>query len=179
MQDEAAQYIPVEEAAAILGLSIRQTSRYAGKVRTKRIGTRVLFHRGDIEQQAEEKRIKDQIHEEAQPYKPPPKQPSTELMPPGDMLDYLRERDQQVERLTQQLTAAAHRVGELEAMLQQRLLPEDAEALRRERDDLRERLRHLEPQQKKSWWQRWFGQDEATRDDVPGRDRQGEATADD
>lgn len=178
MQDEAAQYIPVEEAAAILGLSIRHTSRYAGKVRTKRIGTRVLYHRGDIEQHAEEKRIKDQIHEEAQPYKPPPKQSSTELMPPGDMLDYLRERDQQVERLNQQLTAAAHRVGELEAMLQQRLLPEDAEALRRERDELRDRLQRLESQQKKSWWQRWFGRDEPTGNDTTSPSRQDEPTHD-
>lgn len=176
MQDEAEQYIPVEEAAAILGLSIRHTSRYAGKVRTKRLGTRVLYHRGDIEQHAEEKRIKDQIHEEAQPYKPPPKQPGTELLPPGEMLDYLRERDQQVERLTQQLTAAAHRVGELEALLQQRLLPEDAEALRRERDALRERLQRPQPQHKRSWWQRWFGRDQATDDDAPSPSSQDEAT---
>ncbi len=102
-------------------------------------------------QVAAELQARDSIHERAEEYRPPPKQPSTELVPPGEMLDYLRERDQHVERLTQQIAAAAHRVGELETLLAQRLLPEDADALRRERDALKQEITRL---QGRPWWKR-------------------------
>ncbi len=144
-------YISVEEAADLIGRSPRHTSRYANKVRTIRVGTRTLYHRDDMAHIAAELRARDSIHERAEQHRPQPKQPSTELVPPGEMLDYVRERDHQVERITQQLTVAAHRVGELEALLSQRLLPEDAAALRQERDALQEEIRRLKG---RPWWKR-------------------------
>jgi small-conductance mechanosensitive channel len=160
MQDEPPEehYIPVEEVAVILGVTIRQASRYADRVRTRKAGKRVLFHKGDIDAVAEEKRIEDAARGEARKYEPP--KSKTELVPVGEMLDYLRERDAKIDQQQQQLIAAARRIGELEVQLQQRLLPEDAQHLRQRLAEVEAQATqlHAELERKnKSWWERLFG----------------------
>jgi len=150
---DADQYIPVEQVAAILGVTIRQASRYASKVRTERRGQRIFYHLDDIREQARLRGKEHQASIDAHAYRPAPQAPKAELMPPGEMLNYLRERDAEVRQLQQQLLQAARRIGELEATLQQRLLPDEANDLQRrliqaeaERDALRTIL-DLERQQ--------------------------------
>src|ERR687885_1940504 len=144
-------YIPVEEAADILGVTIRQARRYQNKVRSKVVGKRVLLHRGDIVEQAGLKDEALQARGEAQSYRG--RIPRAELVAPGEFLDYLRERESHAERLQQQLFQAAHRIGELETQLAQRLLPQDAEvlqqqllALQQERAQLAEERTQLQQQ---------------------------------
>ena len=48
MEDTSEEFIPVEMAAAILGVTTRHVSRYQDRVRTKRLGKRILYHRDDI-----------------------------------------------------------------------------------------------------------------------------------
>jgi hypothetical protein len=170
MPDEA--YIPVEEVAVRLGVSIRQASRYAAKVRTQRIGQRMFYHRDDIEEQARLKGIEYQASLGKEACRRTEKLPRVELMPPGDMLDYLRDRDTQVAHLQQQLLQAVHRIGELETLLQQRLLPEDADLLRRQlmeseadRTVLRTEMARLQTDHKRAvqpWWKKLFARDEMT-----------------
>jgi hypothetical protein len=53
MSDSTADYITIEEVAALLDLSSRQASRYGqgegARLRTRRAGKRILYHRGDVE----------------------------------------------------------------------------------------------------------------------------------
>ena len=86
------------------------------------------------------------------------------------MLDYLRDRDTQIAHLQQQLLQAAHRIGELETLLQQRLLPEDADLLRRQlmeseadRTVLRTEIARLRTEHQRAvqpWWKKLFRHDE-------------------
>ncbi len=161
MADE--EYISVEEVAAIMGLSIRQASRYASKVRTERINQRVLFHRGDVMEQARLKGIEQEARERAATYQPKPQK--TDLVPAGEMLEYIRERDRQLaevqERLQSQLNQALLEIGRLQGQLQEtqqvRQLLADVQA---ERDELRKAIRRAQP-----FWRRWFGRDEPSHDD--------------
>jgi len=43
------EYIMVEEAAAILNMTPRSATRYAPKVRHYRAGSRIMYHRADVE----------------------------------------------------------------------------------------------------------------------------------
>jgi hypothetical protein len=146
------EWLPVEEAAAILHVTVRQVNRYGQgdepKLRTRKAGQRTLYYRHDVEQFARERGAEYVPETE-------PKQPGAELMPPGEMFDLIRE-------MQDRLMAASRRVGELEGLLQMRLLPEDAEELRRrlavaeaERDVLK---REVE-QRRKPWWKRLLGND--------------------
>jgi hypothetical protein len=58
MSDDLDQYMPVEELAALLGLSPRQASRYgagdAPKLRTRQLGKRILYHRDDAQRLRQE-----------------------------------------------------------------------------------------------------------------------------
>ena len=148
------EYIPVEDVANLLGVKTRQAHRYgegsSPRIRTKMVGHRKLFHRGDTEALATER-------QETTPTRA--KSPRTELVPIGDILDYIKERDRQLEDLQRQLTEAAAQIGYLRGQLEQRMLPTEAEklrqeveALKQERDTLRTQLK---PQQK-SWWVRWL-----------------------
>lgn len=123
---EGEAYIPVEEAAALLGVTPRQAARYKDRVRTKRAGQRILYHRGDIEQQAALKGQGQDARAAAKVYQPP----KPARIPTDEFIQYLREREQHSDRLQEQLRQAAHRIGELEALLSQRLPVEDAAALR-------------------------------------------------
>lgn len=144
MQDDEA-HISVEEAADLLRVSTRQAHRYGeqehgGRLRTRKAGRRTLFHKGDVEALAAELGVE---------YKPP-ERPKTELVPAGEMLHYLRERDQQLNDVQQQLNRAMLQVGRLQGQLEQRLLPEDADLLcqkvaaaEAERDVLKQRMNSL------------------------------------
>lgn len=151
MQDTEA-YISVEEAADLLRVSTRQAHRYGeqehgGRLRTRKAGRRTLFHKGDVEALAIELGVE---------YKPPERS-KTELVPAGDMLQYIRERDQQLSDVQGQLNRAMLEVGRLQGQLEQRLLPEDADTLRHkvaaaeaERDALQQRMERM-PR-----WARWL-----------------------
>jgi hypothetical protein len=125
MQEEEA-YIPVEEVAVILGVSPRQAARYQDRVRTKRAGHRILYHRGDITAQAKLRGQGQDAQEAAKAYQ----QPKAEGVPASELIQYLREREAHSDMLQEQLHQATHRIGELEALLSQRLPAEDAAALR-------------------------------------------------
>ena len=144
---EHEEWITVVEAASILHVTVRQANRYGSgdkpKLRTRKAGQRTLYHRRDVEQLAHE-RGADYVPE------PKPEQSGAELLPPGEMVDLIRD-------MQDKLMLASRRVGELEGILQMRLLPEDADALRRrvaaaeaERDFLQ---RELE-KRSRPWWKR-------------------------
>jgi hypothetical protein len=83
MSDDAAAYITVEEAAALLELSTRQVSRYGkgegARLRTRRAGKRILYHRGDVESLARDL----QVARTPPPLRPTPPQPTpSPLLPP-------------------------------------------------------------------------------------------------
>lgn len=151
MQDNEA-YISVEEAADLLRVSTRQAHRYGeqehgGRLRTRKAGRRTLFHKGDVEALATELGVE---------YKPT-ERPKADIVPAGEMLHYIRERDQQLSDVQGQLNRAMLEVGRLQGQLEQRLLPEDADVLRQkavaaeqERDALRHQLERM------PWWARWL-----------------------
>ena len=139
MADEP--YITVEDASAILRVTTRQVNRYGSgehpRLRTRRAGKRVLYHREDVEALADEI---DSAHRLA-----PPPAPRTDLVPAGDMLEYIRERDARLEVLQGQLVQAAAENATLRSQLQ---------AVTEERDRIRGLL---ESADKRPWWRRLFG----------------------
>lgn len=177
MPDE--EYLTVEEAADILQVTTRQVHRYGSgpnaRIRTRRLGKRVMFHRSDVDTLANDLGVVRSAVERT------PKPPKAELIPINEMMLYLRERDQQLNEVQQQLNQALLRIGHLQGQLEQRLLPEDEQSLRQEIVQLqreRERLlqeseqlqAELERQQterisieaelerrSQPWWKRIFG----------------------
>ncbi len=140
-------YIRVEDVAERLKVSVRQASRYGAKIRTQRAGRRVLYHRDDVEQLAEEIGAEHRVA---------PPQPRTDLLPPGEFL-------QSIERQQSQIAHLSREVGRLEGQLeaqrqQQHLLTQSADDLKAklssteaERDALRAELANL---RRRSWWRR-------------------------
>jgi chromosome segregation ATPase len=179
MTEHKDEYMTVEDAAAMLRVSIRTIHRNGevGKVRTVNMGRRTMFHRGDIERLAEEM---DATKRPERSQGPPPSR--SELVPASELLERVWE-------LQQRLEQAAITIGRLQGQLEQRLLPDDERNLQRrliqaeserdhlrerleqmererqlsaERDDLRDRLERLEQQQieeieaRRPWWRRLF-----------------------
>jgi len=143
-------YLTVEEAAALLGVVPRQVNRYGatGRLRTKRAGRRVLYFRQEVLDLAEEIGANHRLP-------PPPKQ---EIMPVGEMLNYLRERDRQLAEQQQQIAALLTHLAEAQAELGRRILPQDEHQLRTdlasvtvERDALRRQIEALRP-----WYRPWY-----------------------
>ena len=99
-------WLTVEDAAAILRVTVRQVNRYGQgddpKLRTRKAGQRTLYERSDVEQLARE-RGAEYVPE------PKPEQPGADLMPPGELFDLVRD-------LQDKLMYASRRVGELEAV---------------------------------------------------------------
>ena len=153
-------WLTVEEAANRLKLTTRATHRYGEqkRVKTKRAGRRILFYGPDIDQLAEELGA-------ANKPKPAPKQPKTEMVPAGELLGYLREKDQQLAEQQQQISALLIRLAEKETELGQRLLPADEQQLKRdlatvtaERNTIKNELEDLKKSIRPIWvkWQLWL-----------------------
>ncbi len=142
----------MEEVAAIMGLSIRQASRYASKVRTERINQRVLFHRGDVMEQARLKGIEHEARERAATYQPKPTK--TDLVPASDMLEYIRERDRQLAEVQAQLSQALLEIGRLQGQLiEHQQIRQQLTDIQTERDELKAAMNRARP-----WWKRLLGQ---------------------
>ncbi len=156
MDNGTEEYIGVEEAAVLLGgITTRQAHRIGQQARTRQAGKRTLFHRGDIEAIAEQRGVDREAVEHARQFQPPRR---TDLVPAGEMLDYIRERDQRLDEMQQQLYAAALEIGSLRAQLEQRLLPEDASVLRQrvaELEAAEQALRAELERSRRRWWQFW------------------------
>jgi hypothetical protein len=135
-----AEYIDAATAGEILGVSPRQAMRYgAGSdapVRTSRDGRRVFFHAGDVRALAQEL--------ESRKHAPP--RPRAELMPTGEIFNYLRERDARVKELEEQLAAAHRRIGQLEGV---------QETIKLLRDELAG-LKGEDRGPQLPWWRRMF-----------------------
>ena len=141
------EWITVEEAASILGVSPRQVHRYGEtRLKTKQAKRRTLFFRADVEALAQEFGLADRPP-------PAPRPAKQELVPAGEMLDYLRERDRQLaeaqSKLEQALLTIGRLQGELERANELRRLLDDTQA---ERDRLREEIASRKP-----WWKRLRG----------------------
>jgi hypothetical protein len=143
--DDPNDYIHVDEARSILRVTARQVQRHAakGRVRSRRVGRRLELHRADIEALAEELGAEDRpalVHE------------GELLADSGAMLDYLREKDQQILFLSR-------RVGELEGQAHNQLLPAGEALLRQELAEAQARTKTLEAENsrlRRSWWARLF-----------------------
>ena len=159
--DETPVYIPVEDVADLLGVSQRQATRYATKVRTQQDGRRILFHRGDVERLAQERDVK---HDR-------PLALHTEVIPPGRLLDIITQQQQDNMRisrengeLAERLQAQLQRVEQAEQQHRQLLEDKDetsrqmslaqsrADAAEAEAERLRAELERL----RRSWWRRLF-----------------------
>jgi len=159
--DETPVYIQVEDVASLLGVSKRQATRYAEKVRTQQDGRRILFHRGDVERLAQERDVK---HDR-------PLALHTEVIPPGRLLDIITQQQQDNMRisrengeLAERLQAQLQRVEQAEQQHRQLLEDKDetsrqmslaqsrADAAEAEAERLRAELERL----RRSWWRRLF-----------------------
>lgn len=145
------EWIEASEAAERLNRTERQVYRYgtAGRVRTRRHGRRTQFHAGDITTLAAELGASDEPR--------PPKPPRQEIMEPGAMLDYLRERDARLEQAQREIQQLIYQLGQKDAELGRRALPEDTDKLRQELEDVKKERDALLEQlnQRKPWWKRW------------------------
>lgn len=103
--------LTAEQAAPILRVSVRQVHRYreAGQLEHRRAGRRVLFQRASVEALAKELAV--DIPHTASQSEPTPDQ-SVAVLPPGELLNYLRERETRLE-------AALLEIGRLQTRLQQ------------------------------------------------------------
>jgi hypothetical protein len=83
MSDSTADYITIEEVAALLDLSSRQASRYGkgegARLRTRRAGKRILYHRGDVESLARDFQV---ARTPPPPRESPPVPEASPLLPP-------------------------------------------------------------------------------------------------
>jgi hypothetical protein len=155
MADEPddAEYVNVETASDILGIVTRMVHRYGeqGRLRRRRLGRRMLFHRGDVDALAVEIDAVNKVRA--------PATPRSELIPIGETLEH-------IQRLQSELSAAMRRVGQLEGTLeaQQHLLA-DADTVRQrlaaaEADAVTAHARlaaveaELERMRRRAWWKR-------------------------
>ncbi len=143
LEMDEAYSLTVEEVATLLCVSKRQAHRYGAgdqpRIRTQMVDGRKLFHKEDTEALVSERW--------SMPHAKPIR---AELVPASEMLNYIRERDTQLERVQNQLNQALIEIGRLQGQLDQRLLPEDA-------NRLRERIAELEVQlakQQRPFWKR-------------------------
>ncbi len=152
---EEDQWLTAEEVADRLGLTARQVNRYGtptatkpARLRTERAGRRVLYHREDVEQLAQELQPR---------LRPKVSHAKTDLVPAGEMLEYIRDRDRQLaeiqERLQSQLNQALLEIGRLQGQLAEtQHIRGQLEAVQAERDELQEAIEQARP-----WWKRLLG----------------------
>ena len=127
----------------MLGLSERSTLRYASGqtprlLTRKRTGSkRLWFYRPDVEALAQEL----QPTRRAPDLPPEPKQ---EMLPAGEMLGYLRQRDEELREAQRALQAAALELGQARAELTRRqLVDEQLQQVAAERDEVRKQIARL------------------------------------
>jgi len=127
------EYITVEEAAEILQVTTRGANRYGHgpnpRLRSRKAGRRLLYNKADVIELARDLGVLNQ---------PRPTRPKTDLVPAGDMLNYIRERDNRLDALQQALNQAMLEIGRLQARLEQHKLLAD------ENNELRNRLAETE-----------------------------------
>jgi multidrug efflux pump subunit AcrA (membrane-fusion protein) len=137
------EWMRADEAAKVLGLSERSALRYASgssaRIRTsKRTGSKRLWlYRPDVEALAAELQPARRA-----PDLPP--LPKPELVPAGELLGYLRQRDEELKEAQRALQAAAMEIGQARAELQRRqLVDEQLQVVQQERDEVRRQIARL------------------------------------
>jgi len=160
--DETSVYIQVEDVAELLGVSKRQATRYAEKVRTQQDGRRIMYHRADVETLAQERGAK---HDR-------PLAVHTEVLPPGRLLDMLTQQQHEIARLSRDNGQLAERLQTQQQRMEQadhdrqKLLEDKDEtsrqvSLAQTRADAAEteaeRLRGELERMRRSWWRRLLG----------------------
>lgn len=136
--NEHDEWIEADRAADRLNRTERQIYRYGvdRRIRTRKFGRRTQYHAQDVE------RLAGELGVDRGPR--PPKQPRQEIVPPSAMLDYLRERDNQLEQAQREIQRLIYELGQRDQELSNRLLPEDADKIRRERDEYKEQIEAYE-----------------------------------
>ena len=149
------EYIPVEEAAILLRLSPRMVNNYGkppySRIKTKRAGRRILYSKPDVLALAEQLGADNQ----------PPEPHKTQLVPIGEMLEYLNQTQKQ-------LNQAMLEVGRLQGLLDnQRQIAQDANELRQQlaaaeatREAQQQELQALRSEldrYRRPWWKRLIG----------------------
>lgn len=114
-------YISMGEAAQILRVSYRHATRFANRVRSKRVGQRILFHKGDVEA------LSVELGTQYRPEIPKP----AELVPLGVMMETFNQQQQQIAMLSRE-------VGRLEGLL------ENHRAMLANAQELRQKLAAIE-----------------------------------
>jgi hypothetical protein len=140
------RYISLEDAQKILRVTVRQVHRHVadGRIRSRKAGRHTQLAAADVEALAEQL---------GSAQRKPAVQEGEVLAENTEVMRYLREKDQHIMMLSR-------RVGELEGLLQVRMLPEDEAALRQELADARaetERFRQELEQARRPWWKRLLG----------------------
>jgi hypothetical protein len=136
-------WLEADQAARRLSRTERQVYRYGQeqKVRTRRYGRRLQYHAGDVETLAERLGVDNEAR---------PIVPRQDIMPPGVMLDYLRERDRELAESQRRLEQAAIELGAARQEIGRRqLVDQELDTVRSERDQLRVQIAELQP------WRRW------------------------
>lgn len=113
----------------MLGTSTRQAHRYgegeSARIRTRKAGRRVLFHRNDVDALARDLGIARR-----EPPTPPPARPQVVAQQQTELLEYIRELQGQISQLQDEIRDAAAREGYYKAQLDARLSLTDERALR-------------------------------------------------
>jgi predicted transcriptional regulator len=131
--------LTVDAAALLLGVTPRQVHRYGetGRLQRQQRGRRAMYRRAEVERLAAELAA-------TRPAEP---RRRVEMMPAGEMIAYMRERDRDLAEQQRKLETALIEVGRLRGELDRRVLPGDVEDLRSElasvkaeRDTLRAQL---------------------------------------
>lgn len=140
--NEDTDYIPGQEAADILQVSERTVQRYATgsnrRIRSRKYtGSKKLYYlRSDVEALADELGLARSAETVSRP--------KVEMMPAGEMLNYLRERDQELKEAQRALAAAMAEIGQGRAQLEQRrMLETQYQEVSTERDTLRQEISRL------------------------------------
>jgi hypothetical protein len=114
------EWIDAHSASEILKVSARQVYNYGiadpPRVRTKKVGWRVLYLKSDAERLAKENSVNERPRTRTTP--------KTDLMPASEALNYIRE-------IQNQLNSALIEIGRLQARAEmQQMLTQDNENLR-------------------------------------------------
>ncbi len=157
MTDNDEEWLTVEQVAQHLRVSVRHASRYGERVRTKKAGKRILYHRGDIEALGVELGVDNK------PLVPLP----IEMLPAGEMLSTIERHQAQLFAMAQQLADVNRELGRLQGVIegQQPIIDEHPKLqqyvreLQADRDRLREALHEAERSQqpepeRRPWWRR-------------------------